>query len=93
MSTTPADPPLPSPAPPPDWTTSREVALDCGRCGAAYRLSYKYRFAEGLTAARLRCPAPGCGCPREYYLPVNGFDVTVALVTGGPPRGRSRAPR
>ena len=68
MSTTPADP---SPA----WTTTRARALDCAGCGAAFVLSYKYRFVEGLAAARVRCP--GCRSAREYYLPVNAFDVVV----------------
>ena len=70
MSTTPAEP---SPA----WTTTRSQALDCSGCGAAFVLSYKYRFVEGLAAARVRCPAPGCRSAREYYLPVNAFDVLV----------------
>jgi hypothetical protein len=84
MSMTPADPPLPKSSPAPDrsptpeWTTSREVALDCAGCGARFMLKYKYRFVEGLAATRVRCPTPGCGRGREYYLPVNAFDVAVA---------------
>ena len=70
------------------WTTSREGALECARCGTAFVLRYKYRFAEGLEAARVRCPVAGCRRPREYYLPVNAFDVAVALVPGPSPRGR-----
>jgi hypothetical protein len=95
MSTTPADPPPPQPipaatgaardgaaaAPPPpfDWTTAREVRLECAGCGARYVLSYKYRFAEGLAATRLRCPSSDCRRAREFYLPVNAFDVVIAL--------------
>ena len=81
---TPADPPLPKSSPSPDraraaeWTTSREVELDCAGCGGRFVLAYKYRFVEGLAATRVRCPAPGCGRGREYYLPVNAFDVAVA---------------
>ncbi len=70
------------------WTTSREVALECGRCGTAFLLRYKYRFAEGLEAARVRCPVAGCRRTREYYLPVNAFDVAVALVPRPSPHGR-----
>ena len=96
MATTPADPPPPLPLPAadarraPDWTTTREVALDCTGCGARYVLAYKYRFAEGLAATRLRCPDPSCRRPREYYLPVNAFDVVVAFAPapGAPPPGR-----
>ena len=84
--------PRPGPTPGPrseaGWTTSREVALECARCGTAFVLRYKYRFAEGLEAARVRCPVAGCRRPREYYLPVNAFDVAVALVPGPSPHGR-----
>ena len=94
MSTTPADPPLPTPlaaperAPAPEWTTSREATLDCAGCGTRYVLRYKYRFVEGLAATRLRCPARGCGRGREYYLPVNAFDVTVAEAPAAGPDAR-----
>ena len=66
-----------------EWTTTRDVPLECAGCGAAFVLSYKYRFVEGLAAAVVRCP--GCGRGREYYLPVNAFDVLVAA-------GNSAAP-
>ena len=68
------------------WTTAREEALDCAGCGAAFVLSYKYRFVEGLAATIVRCPAPQCGRGREYYLPVNAFDVRVAAPAAAPPR-------
>jgi hypothetical protein len=61
-----------------EWTTTREVPLECAGCGTAFMLSYKYRFVEGLAATVVRCPGPGCGRGREYYLPVNAFDVKVA---------------
>jgi hypothetical protein len=67
-----------------EWTTTREVPLECAGCGAAFVLSYKYRFLEGLAATVVRCPTSGCGRGREYYLPVNAFDVSVAA-PGGPP--------
>ena len=68
--------------------TTREVPLECAGCGAAFVLSYKYRFVEGLAATVVRCPASGCGRGREYYLPVNAFDVSVAAQGGAasPPR-------
>jgi len=71
-----------------EWTTTREVPLECAGCGAAFVLSYKYRFVEGLAATVVRCPASGCGRGREYYLPVNAFDVSVAAQVGAasPPR-------
>lgn len=70
-----------------EWTTTREVALECAGCGAGFVLSYKYRFVEGLAAKIVRCPASGCGRGREYYLPVNAFDVLVAAPGGAtPPR-------
>ena len=71
-----------------EWTTTREVPLECAGCGAAFLLSYKYRFVEGLAATVVRCPASGCGRGREYYLPVNAFDVSVAAQGGpaSPPR-------
>ena len=71
-----------------EWTTTREEPLECAGCGAVFVLSYKYRFVEGLAATIVRCPAPGCGRGREYYLPVNAFDVLVAAPAGGaaPPR-------
>lgn len=65
-----------------EWTTTREVPLECTGCGAAFVLSYKYRFVEGLAATVVRCP--GCGSGREYYLPVNAFDVSVAAQGGAP---------
>lgn len=73
-----ADPGDSAPAGTAEWTTTREVALECAGCGAAFVLSYKFRFVEGLAATVVRCPAPGCGRGREYYLPVNAFDVGVA---------------
>jgi hypothetical protein len=71
-----------------EWTTSREVPLECAGCGSVFVLSYKYRFVEGLAATVVRCPAQGCGRGREYYLPVNAFDVRVAAADGAlpPPR-------
>ena len=60
------------------WTTTRDVSLDCPGCGAGFVLSYKYRFVDGLAATIVRCPAKGCGRGREYYLPVNAFDVLVS---------------
>jgi len=33
---------------------------------------------DGLAATIVRCPAKGCGRGREYYLPVNAFDVLVS---------------
>ena len=71
-----------------EWTTTREVPLECAGCGAAFVLSYKFRFVEGLAATVVRCPASGCGRGREYYLPVNAFDVSVAAQGGAasPPR-------
>jgi hypothetical protein len=80
MSMTPADP---SSAPDSAtgvtaaWTTTRAATLDCAGCGAGFVLSYKYRFVEGLAATVVRCPAAGCRTAREYYLPVNAFDVVV----------------
>lgn len=83
MSTTPADPPSapdsataikPSAA---AWTTTRTARLDCAGCGAGFVLSYKYRFVDGLAATVVRCPADACRRAREYYLPVNAFDVLV----------------
>jgi len=68
------------------WITSREEPLECAACGAPFVLSYKYRFVEGLAATIVRCPAAGCGEGREYYLPVNAFDVLVTPATPGPPR-------
>ena len=68
-----------------EWTTTREVPLECAGCGAPFVLSYKYRFVEGLAATIVRCPAPGCGLGREYYLPVNAFDVLVAVPGGAVP--------
>ena len=65
-----------------EWTTTREVTLECAGCGAPFVLSYKYRFVEGLAATVVRCPASGCGRGREYYLPVNAFDVAVAAPGG-----------
>ena len=91
---TPADPPLPTPAAAPErgpateWTTSREATLDCAGCGTRFVLRYKYRFVEGLAATRLSCPARGCGRAREYYLPVNAFDVTVAEAPASAPSAR-----
>jgi hypothetical protein len=81
---TPADPP-PAAAPPVSgaWTTTREVRMDCAGCGAPFVLSYKFRFVEGLAATGVRCPMEGCRSRREYYLPVNAFDVQVAAA---PPR-------
>ena len=89
MSMPPADPPplAPDPVPEPrrgaalDWTTSRAVALECTGCGNTFQLTYKYRFVEGLAARLLHCPAPGCRGRREYYLPINAFDVRVAADT------------
>ena len=83
MSMPPADPPPPAPF---DWTSSREVALGCEGCGASFLLSYKYRFVEGLAATTVRCPAPGCRRPREYYLPVNAFEVRVGAAPGAASR-------
>lgn len=60
------------------WTTTRNVALECAGCGAGFVLSYQYRFVEGLAASVVRCPAAGCGRSREYYLPVNAFDILVS---------------
>jgi hypothetical protein len=65
-----------------EWTTTREVPLECAACGVTFVLSYKYRFVEGLAATVVRCPAPGCARGREYYLPVNAFDVSVAAAGG-----------
>jgi hypothetical protein len=75
-----------APSVPAEWTTTREVPLECAGCGAVFVLSYKYRFVEGLAATVVRCP--GCKCGREYYLPVNAFDVLVAAPDGdtSPPR-------
>ena len=70
---------------PSDWTTTREVPLECAGCGVAFVLSYKYRFVEGLAATIVRCPASGCRIGREYYLPVNAFDVLVAAPGATPP--------
>ncbi len=84
---TPADPRPPAPGPvTAAWTTARDVPLECAGCGAAYVLSYKYRFVEGLAATVVRCPSAGCRRGREYYLPVNAFDVLVAVQSGAPPR-------
>lgn len=84
MSSTPADPPPAAPASvTAPWTTAREVAMECAGCGAAFVLSYKYRFAEGLAATVVRCPAAACRSGREYYLPVNAFDVLVLAASGG----------
>ena len=94
MSMPPADPPLPTPSsaperpPAPEWTTSREATLECAGCGGRFVLRYKYRFVEGMAATRLRCPAQGCGRAREYYLPVNAFDVTVAEPPAAAPTAR-----
>jgi hypothetical protein len=94
MSTPPADPPplAPEPVPhPPEgrpsthWTSFREAAFECTECGTRYVLSYKYRFVEGLEAARVRCPSPGCRHGREYFLPVNAFDIRVTAASGDPP--------
>ena len=75
----PADPPPAAPAPVTGaWTTAREVRMECAGCGVAFVLSYKFRFVEGLAATALRCPTEGCRSRREYYLPVNAFDVHVA---------------
>ena len=71
-----------------EWTTTREVPLECAGCGAAFVLAYKYRFVEGLAATVVRCPTSGCGRGREYSLPVNAFDVSVAA-----PGGASSSPR
>lgn len=80
---------LPADSPPTvDWTSSRDVALQCEGCGAAFRLSYKYRFVEGLAATVVRCPAPGCRRAREYYLPVNAFAVRIGPAPDGAPRTR-----
>ena len=68
-----------------EWTTSREVALDCEGCGARFVLSYKYRFAEGLGATLVRCPAAACRRGREYFLPVNAFDVRITPGDVPPP--------
>ena len=76
MSMTPADPPS-APDSATAWTTNRTESLDCAGCGAGFVLSYKYRFVEGLGATVVRCPARGCGKMREYYLPVNAFDVVI----------------
>jgi hypothetical protein len=62
------------------------VALECQGCGAAFLLAYKYRFVEGLAATAVRCPAPGCRRAREYYLPVNAFEVRIAPARSGAPR-------
>ena len=72
-----------------EWTTTREVPLECAGCGAPFVLSYKYRFVEGLAATVVRCPASGCGRGREYYLPVNAFDVLVAAPGGAAPPPRT----
>jgi hypothetical protein len=90
MSMTPADPAPPASTPVTTaWTTAREEPLECPGCGAAFVLSYKYRFVDGLSASLVRCPAPGCGQGREYFLPVNSFDVFVVAAQAGapPPRG------
>lgn len=71
-----------------EWTTTREVPLECAGCGSVFVLSYKYRFVEGLAATVVRCPAPGCRRGREYYLPVNAFDVLVAAPDGAVPPPR-----
>ncbi len=68
-----------------EWTTSREEALECAGCGAPFVLSYKYRFVEGLAATIVRCPAASCRRGREYYLPVNAFDVLVTAAGATPP--------
>lgn len=83
-----ADPGGRTPSVTAEWTTTREVPLECAGCGAAFVLSYKYRFVEGLAATVVRCPASGCGRGREYYLPVNAFDVSVTAQGGAasPPR-------
>jgi hypothetical protein len=73
-----------TPAVPAEWTTAREESLECAGCGRPFVLSYKYRFVEGLAATIVRCPARGCGRGREYYLPVNAFDVSVAAQGGAP---------
>ena len=72
----------------PEWTTSREEPLECAGCGASFVLAYKYRFVEGLAATVVRCPAAGCRQGREYFLPVNAFDVLVSA-----PRGADSPPR
>ena len=64
------------------WTTSREERLDCAGCGRVFTLTYKYRFVEGLAATIVRCPAAECRKGREYYLPVNAFDVHVTAADG-----------
>lgn len=69
-----------------EWITTREEPLECAACGAPFVLSYKYRFVEGLAANTVRCPAAACRQGREYYLPVNAFDVLVTAATAGPPR-------
>ena len=68
-----------------EWTTARAETLDCAGCGTPFVLSYKYRFVEGLAATIVRCPAAGCRRGREYYLPVNAFDVIVTP-SGAPSR-------
>jgi hypothetical protein len=68
-----------------EWTTTRAETLDCAGCGAPFLLSYKYRFVEGLSATIVRCPAAACRRGREYYLPVNAFDVIVTP-SGAPSR-------
>ena len=65
-----------------EWTTSREEALECAGCGASFVLAYKYRFVEGLAATVVRCPAAACRQGREYFLPVNAFDVLVSAPGG-----------
>lgn len=75
------------PSVPAEWTTTREVTLECAGCGAAFVLSYKYRFVEGLAATVVRCP--GCKRGREYYLPVNAFDVMVSASGGHTPPPRT----
>ena len=71
-----------------EWTTSREERLDCAGCGRAFTLTYKYRFVEGLAATIVRCPAGECRKGREYYLPVNAFDVLVTAADGPAPSSR-----
>jgi hypothetical protein len=71
-----------------EWTTWREERLDCAGCGRAFILTYKYRFVEGLAATVVRCPSPECRKGREYYLPVNAFDVLVTAADGPAPASR-----
>ena len=93
---TPADPPLPKSSPAPDRCAARPSGRRAARSrwtapAAAQRfaLAYKYRFVEGLAATRVRCPVPGVRPrAREYYLPVNAFDVAVAPA----PRHHARRP-